>query len=777
MIPRIDSSLPSPEVIAGELKRPRYVRLRLDRFQRGADNQRIDVALGPVVAGAVTNYVSALVRERAQRLWRQPVSPFSESVVDNFRLVLQDHQRAVIKGARAANRLERVQLYQLSVTRLLLGSVDSELSRLRSELDDARAEPTRQMTGESLQFHQQAVVLGRNLRHVRFLVVRELMREYMHIERGALCRLRKAVLGIAWPVPESMLSSPILQLGGTGDPRDFYRIYPLLLQDVGLGRDAGRCILEAFADWLPEDIGSDMPESGGGAFPATVSRIDQQSAHGFLEIEMRTQGFLGKRELNDCFATWLDQPENAEALLGGKQGHWPQQGPWRHSAIRRLQRALNKRLSTTLNRAGLMRAISASYELQSVYPLSGLADKETQVFDFLNGTVSRRDMLSGLEATAGVADPSASLRRIEELRREYRTGQGADKRQLVARFAADFLRLRRDLKLAWRAFASMDEVRLVMDESTLGGGRDSNRLQVFCRENGVVETAGSVVGHVIVKADIRGIADIAIQMRERKLDPAAHFSRTFYDPVTHLLEQFGARKVVVESDALILSLLEHAGEGAEGLAVARGCCVAAKLIQLLDGINAEHERMGLTPLELGIGVAYADEPPTFLYDHARRVTVSPAIQRARSLSSCHRLLRETCLLPGGRGLRVASQVDAGSGSEVDSLIRYNVNSIELDDVAFTQLNIEIALRRLRRRGKKPATFYAGHCTDVKGENHWLLVRERSIGLWMGGKLVDAGEQGRRFFEVVSDSRLIEGVREKMPPDKMNEADSVPSSWR
>jgi hypothetical protein len=390
-------------------------------------------------------------------------------------------------------------------------------------------------------------------------------------------------------------------------------------------------------------------------------------------------------------------------------------------------------------------------------------DAERLVFDYLKGSINRREAMRRLRAVEGVTDAAASLRRIEELRKDFRRSTAAGRPQILARLAGDFLRLRRDMKLAWRAFSGMDSLRLVVDESELHSSLNNSTLQVFCREEVVANTRGSVVGHVILQADVRGVAEVTVQMRRRKLDPAAHFSRHFFGPIKRLLEQFGARKVAVEGDALTLSLLEYGGEYAECLAVARGCCVATGLVQLVDTMNAEHDRIGLPRVELGLGVAYAGEAPTYLYDHARKVTISPAIARARLLSACHPLLRETCSLPGGRGLCVASPVRRSSvdGQIGEELVRYNVNGIELDAAAYAQLNTEISLRRLSRRGEHPATFFAGGCTDVKGESHWLLVRQRNVKLWLGGRLLEAEEDGRRYYEVISDSKLIGRVREKL----------------
>ena len=756
--------------------RPRFVRLRLDRFPRGADNLHIDVALGPVLGRAAGRYVAALVRENVQRLWRQPVTAFSDAVSENFRGVLQEHHLTVVKAARASNRLERVQLFQLAGLKLFLNLIDSELSALRLELNDALSQPTSQLSGQSLELHRHAVILSRHAGHVRYRVASRLMREYMRLEQASMRNLRKAVLGLAWPVPDVMLDNPVLQLDGVGAARDFYRVYPLLLQDPAVSQSVSRCVLDAFSEWLPEKIRSNAQADPVTASSAPVDRFDQGNARGFLETEQRVRALVGEPELIGPFDTWLDCPDNATALLGGKAAHWPQPGPWRLPGIERLQRELSKQLASNLAGAGLIRAITASYELAAIYPLSGLVDAETLVFEFLKGAINRRELLRRLDGFEGVNDPRALMRRIEELRKEHKGSAEVGKRQLPARLAGDFLRLRRDLKLGWRSYMAMDSIRLVTEDSELERLRDNTALQVFCREPNLEDTRGGINGHVIVKADIRGFADVAVQMRRRNLDPAAHFSRFFYDPVTRLLEQFGAKKVAVEGDALTLVLLERAGEVVEYLAVARGCCVAARIIQLLDRMNAEHDRIGLPKVELGLGVAYADQAPTYVHDHARKVTISPAIQRAGLLASCNTQLRETCSLQGDRRLCVAATVHdervEGHGSE--TLVRYNLNGIELDAAAFAQLNVEISLRRLCRGGDKPATIYAGRCPDTGGETHGLVVRERLVKLWIGRKLVEAGDEGRRYYEVVSDPKLIERIHAKLSRDEPDDAGPL---WR
>ncbi|MCB1798855.1 MAG: hypothetical protein KDI67_08235, partial [Gammaproteobacteria bacterium] len=79
--------------------------MRLDRFPRGTDNAHIDVALGPALGKAVTAYVHALVRECAQRLWKESGPSFSATIAQGFGQVVQEHHRAVVKEARSSSRL------------------------------------------------------------------------------------------------------------------------------------------------------------------------------------------------------------------------------------------------------------------------------------------------------------------------------------------------------------------------------------------------------------------------------------------------------------------------------------------------------------------------------------------------------------------------------------------------------------------------------------------------------------------------------------------------
>ena len=86
---------------------------------------------------------------------------------------------------------------------------------------------------------------------------------------------------------------------------------------------------------------------------------------------------------------------------------------------------------------------------------------------------------------------------------------------------------------------------------------------------------------------------------EKGLNPASYFSLNFYDPVNKLLSKYGAQKVFLEGDAIILAILERAGE--PELAVSRACVLAREIIEIVRGYNKLMLRSGMPELRVGRG--------------------------------------------------------------------------------------------------------------------------------------------------------------------------------
>jgi hypothetical protein len=763
---RTRSAAPPAEVLLGGLReaRERNMRLRLQSFPRGIDNERVDVVLGPSLGKAVASLARAMVREQAQRIWNEPGPNFTQDIAAAFARVLLEHHRRAVKEAATLNRPERVQLFQLALLKLVLHQVDAEIAGLRRELEEARSSPNRQLSGQSMQFHQRGVLLARMAGHVRYRVAHQLVREMMRLENGSLKKLRLAALGVAWPVPERLLANPLLQLDGPGPAADFARIYPLLLHDPHVLREASHCVLSVLAAELPPGT---MPQAGSSpeARRASATPHPGVALRAIAALEPFALGLFSEAELEDDSPSWLDVPDNATALFGGMERDWPQPGPWLRHGIERLQRRLSRRLEQRLKRIGLLPAVLAAYEFGTVYPSLGLQDVELALFDYLKGSGGRRELLRRL-AAAGVDDPPAQLRRIADQRRAWRARPVAGRPQLLARFAGDCLRLRRDVRLAWQAFSAMDNIHLLSEQREIGLSHANDVLQLFCREHAAFEQRGRLEGHAVVVAELRAADELARTMRQRGLSATAHFSRWLYDPLGRLVERFGAQKIAVVGDRMLFTVAEYGTEGVERQAVTRACALAGQILDLGDAMNAEQARQGLPSIEMGIGLAYSDRAPIQVYDHTQQVTLTPAVAVARELAACDPLMRDRFRPAAGQSVCLAVRVATGEAPEgpAEPPMRYNVNGVELDTAAYARLHVEIPLHAFGmwdRRRERQVVFMFGCCIDLEGSSHALVLRERAARLWIGRRLVDGESEAHRYYELVRDPRLLGLARQRL----------------
>jgi hypothetical protein len=166
----------------------------------------------------------------------------------------------------------------------------------------------------------------------------------------------------------------------------------------------------------------------------------------------------------------------------------------------------------------------------------------------------------------------------------------------------------------------------------------------------------------------------------------------FYGPVNKLLAKYGARKVFVEGDAIIVALLEH--EGDPPMAVSRACVLAREIIEIVRGYNQLLERAGLPVLELGTGISFQDSAPMYLMDGEQQIMISDALNESDRLSACSKRVRKAIAGVESPFNVYAFQAltDAEeAGSPDDFILKYNLNGIRISHAAFVRLQQEISL--------------------------------------------------------------------------------------
>jgi|HubBroStandDraft_1064217.scaffolds.fasta_scaffold00656_15 hypothetical protein len=278
--------------------------------------------------------------------------------------------------------------------------------------------------------------------------------------------------------------------------------------------------------------------------------------------------------------------------------------------------------------------------------------------------------------------------------------RGSERSRFAARLLHDLFRYHRDLRGLEAVSAGFDSINLVSDEKVRELSALNGMLYEFLPSEDQKPAEDRVVHHVILKADVRDSSRLTRSLMEKGMNAASYFSLNFYDPVNKLLAKYGATKVFLEGDAIIVALLEREGEAM--LSVGRTCVLAWEIVNLLREYNELLERSGLPQMEVGLGIAYQDSAPLYLMDGEHRIMISDAINESDRLSSCSKRVRKKIAPDAGvfqvYSLQVGGEGDDSNGSAASGetaaevmLLNYNVGGICLSEAAFRKLQQEISL--------------------------------------------------------------------------------------
>jgi hypothetical protein len=402
----------------------------------------------------------------------------------------------------------------------------------------------------------------------------------------------------------------------------------------------------------------------------------RQIAYEFLQSLNLGQEADPERAIN----AWLNVPENAQELIGsGTADDSTPEG-----------RAQKTRLSVwlgLLDREKLMEYVVASYE---AVPLLAEYSPRINAQQLKNALISReeRTRVEKLIVEQGKVSPEslqAAIQRVAGCR-------GAERGKMAARFLRDFLRYHRDLRNLEALRSAMDNVNLIANEKMRQLSAMNGTLYEFLLPEEQKPSEEKILRHVIIKADVRDSSRLTRTLLERGMNPASYFSLNFYDPVNKLLSKYGASKVFLEGDAIILAILEREGE--PGLAVCRASVLAREIIEIVRGYNQLLERAGLPGIELGLGISYQDSAPMYLMDGEQRIMISDALNESDRLSSCSKRVRKsmkTVETPFNvYAFQTVSDADVEDSPD-DFILKYNLNGIRISEAAFHRLKQEISL--------------------------------------------------------------------------------------
>ena len=509
-----------------------------------------------------------------------------------------------------------------------------------------------------------------------------------------------------------------------------------------------------------------MGRVGFGSDPATVrasiTDVEKRLRHArrkLEEISPRIEATRGEadyqaKQYQERLGDFLNQPENARRLFDPVAPGEP-----RGNSAELRARLLDE-LVARFEQRDLLVHIMASYQLRNICHDYCPPIHLQQLKKALG---SREEYKRVEEILKQFPARQYSMQRIDELSKKIRKTPREEVRAVTLRFAEDFMRLRRDIRNYEKLSAAMERVSLVRNERTRELSELNRSLYEFLLPEEARPAEDRVVSHTIIKADVRGSTKITQELLARGLNPASLFSLNFYEPVKRILERYGAAKVFIEGDALVLAIYETELGRSQQRAVSKACALARQILAVSTAYNERPDTSDLPRLELGVGIAFQGSPPTYWMDTDSRIMISRALNLSDRLSSCSKAARRMLAQnPSPFRLFLFQTMTEGvAEDEADEfLIRFNLNGVELNDEGFQKLQEEIALAPLEADcimpwGKERVSFFYGETPVGEGLEPVLIRRGYVRQLLPGGKIGEAGT--RPYYEVCVNPKVLDLV--------------------
>jgi len=731
-----------------------YPHIQLDNFARGIDNFHIDIFLSSQFINTAHTVIHDLLDERTstKRRFSDKPSPKVMTQFEQFSEQYTSLLKAAIHRAKEKKNISSIQLFQISVIKFILTTTRYGLDKLVHELRNKMLNNNSQTT----QLYERTTWINKYKNKILSYVTYEVFEQLRWVESGAICKLRESLLGVTWAIPEKMFFNPLLQNTTIQDSHTLLEHYVYLPQE-----EKDNFTFTELNNSVEKLLDTVLQKCN---FPESL----QYRLFKISDDDYDTENTF----------SWKDVPENIQVLFSyhmtEKQADHTPELHDELSARLHYQKRFNELLVNILEAKKVIPNILAAYEVPHLYEHYAKLLSPDYIYNAILGNMDMQAVEYKLQMELKIrplrrpTDKPLTIQKLNNTVKKIKKQARQDNSELCVKFLTDFIRYRRDLKYYRVMTKSLERVNLLLVEDKAQLSRANGILHEFLLEDEYPEQSeGTIRGHVIIKADLRGSTTITSELRRRGLNPATHFSLNFFNPIRELLPHFNAEKVFIEGDAIILSVFEYDTQPEHWLAVARASGLAKNILDIVAQQNKLCKERGLPLLELGIGICYVEEEPTFLYDGEQRIMISSAIGDADRLSSCSWKLRrkyeyDNKLLTNVMVFKQAMD-DKFKGEKGMTTFRYNLNGIELSVEGFEKLKGEIALRSYQLRLPKESQytrFYAGVYPDVSGRQHKLVIREGYAKIWRE----DSEEYlmtDQRYYEVVTNSKLLKTIYKAM----------------
>ncbi len=723
------------------------VRLDMKNIVTGVDNIRHDVFLSPGLRNAARNLVICLLARycHCEALLKIKPSHWVQSK-NRFKRFCRDVMLDALNKSKKQEVVEIDVLAQIAIVKMSLETIRTQFDKLvhRIKVDIRKHGLShRQRDKEPLRLKELLSAIQQKKNDIILQTDRELFQYFVDVQNQDLNVMRESTYGEDVIIPNEFFFNPIRNNACLHDETFMLNEYVLLsarVQDPD-NYSSLTVQLKHFLKICGLHYGSRLKKA---SKQADLMDEDQQINRLLKQIDNINVLFDWFESEKRCRIVKKDKKRKKEYKALKKQ-------------TQKQARLLNF-LYQNFKRTGLIDKIVAAYLIRPVYDQYCPPLSPHQVLQFIINPKARKAISAQLKRMKDFYGKQFSLKPLWDLIKTVKKISTYNKKKYLLRFLHDFARYHRDFENFVLLNEALEQINLVTDKKTIRLSRANNTLYEFLLPQEQKKQKKSITSHVIVKADVRGSTDLTFKMKQKGLNPASYFSLNFFDPISDILDEYGAMKIFIEGDAMILSIIEREGASARWHTVACACGLAKNMLAIIHQTNEKSRKHGLPVFELGIGISFENSAPTFLFDGDHRIMISSAINLADRLSGCSKMVRRH-LEPRKKPFNLyvfqpqseISELKSKHATVDDLAIRYNVNGIELNLLGFKKLSKEIDLKAVQCTIPKLQSdsfkVYTGKYPTLSGQYQRLVIREDRIPEVNPENLDIIRMTSQRYYEV------------------------------
>jgi class 3 adenylate cyclase len=755
--------------------------ISLEGLSVGVDNLRHDVALSPHFVDAARAQIMRLIvrhgelqgllsaeappKDQAPSWMRKAAAgkPGAAHAIGSeaadWKPLLTELHLAALNRAKKEENISLDLLARLAVTKLLRAEMNLQFAQVLERCRVLLKSYESMRSGKAVEYRERVATFQVRKKIILRKTGQELFETLRAVEKETLARTRRSFFGEA---KTGEVKSSDAQ---TVNTLSNYGLFVNRLAFTEDGRDDYLCAEHyvMLGNWDRD--------------PDRYPRL-QDLVWGFI------RSLYGDDTHTDAIDSWVCAPDNARALVGtGTPDESTPEGLAQQDRLAKWGRLLEDEQ--------VMECVIASYH---AVPLLGEYAPRINPQQLKNALISRPecDRVERMIQEHGKLSPASLYAAVGKV-----AGcRGAERAKVAARFLHDFSQYHRDLRRLETLNAALDSVSLIATDKLRELSRMNGTLYEFLLPDEQPEQPEEerVLRHVVMKADVRDSTRLTRTLMEKGLNPASYFSLNFYDPVNKLLGKYGAQKVFLEGDAIILAILERAGE--PELAVSRMCVLAREIIEIVRGYNELMRKSDMPELELGIGITLQESAPLYLMDGERQIMISEALNESDRLSSCNKRARKVmesqagpfhvyvfqpkAADPSARAGKQPAVPAEPSPNPEDSVISFNLGGIRMNQAAFRKLEQEISLIPLNESIVKNLpnlpSADKGDCRLSSGTVpvdreifRKIVIRQSRIPLINGEDFSTQAWTDRSYYEVCTDPAIYAALEKERESKKAAKA--------